>query len=81
MRMVLFECLTLISTTCNYANNLKVDDEVVQPSCYIVEVSNVIGHTDRVFDVRWSLLTPNLLCSSSDDMTIRVWNCNSEVEC
>ncbi|KAL5011845.1 hypothetical protein ScPMuIL_010396 [Solemya velum] len=32
------------------------------------------GHTSKVFHIRWSKLREGILCSGSDDMTVRVWD-------
>ena len=37
----------------------------------------LLGHALRAFNVAWSPLLPNVLASSSDDLTVRVWNATS----
>ncbi|CAN8032758.1 unnamed protein product [Ixodes persulcatus] len=46
-----------------------------------VPLKTLAGHTSKVFRVKWSPLRDGVLCSTSDDRTIQVWNytCESAV--
>ncbi|XP_076315846.1 WD repeat-containing protein 17-like [Tachypleus tridentatus] len=39
------------------------------------------GHTLKVFRVKWSLLKDGILCSSSDDKTVKVWDYTTGSTC
>ena len=34
------------------------------------------GHTDKVYNVLFNPVLPNIVVSGSDDLTIRVWDVN-----
>lgn len=40
----------------------------------------LVGHEGRVFRTNWSIFRENHLVSSSEDMTVKVWNCNMHSE-
>ncbi|KAK8767181.1 hypothetical protein V5799_006040 [Amblyomma americanum] len=46
-----------------------------------VPLKTLIGHKEKAFRVKWSPLRDGVLCSTSDDCTIHVWNytCESAV--
>lgn len=49
-------------------------------SYHLHSVAVTIGHTEKIYSVRFHPLASGVLASSSYDMTVRVWDVDAEEE-